>query len=50
MEHHHLRVTGLQAVALPKVTDPVETAGGESIVDTVLEGIPEAASLPQDLT
>ncbi|MOA12204.1 hypothetical protein D3C78_1321770 [compost metagenome] len=50
VEHHHLRVTGLQAVALPKVTDPVETAGGESIVDTVLEGIPEAASLPQDLT
>ncbi|MNJ35506.1 hypothetical protein D3C77_302480 [compost metagenome] len=50
MQHHHLRVAGLQAVALAKVTDPVETTGGEGVVDAVFEGVPETATLPQDLT
>ncbi|MNP40477.1 hypothetical protein D3C76_1341240 [compost metagenome] len=50
VQHHHLRVAGLQAVALAKVTDPVETTGGEGVVDAVFEGVPETATLPQDLT
>lgn len=50
MHHHHLRASGFQLVGLAEVTNGVEAGGSKGIVETVLEGIAEAATLSHSLT